>query len=123
MAFLRADLRPGVDIVLEAVRLDERLTGADLIITGEGQFDRSTVFNKAPVGVARLAHARGIPVIGVAGSLGEGYQQVLDHHIAAVFSLVNSPMTLQDAMSRTSELVANATEQIIRAVKVGRSLR
>ena len=75
MAILDAELKAGVDIVLDAVGLEERLDGADLVITGEGQIDASTVFNKAPVGVARLARQRGIPVFGLAGSLGEGYER------------------------------------------------
>jgi len=120
MAFLRAELRAGVDIVLEAVGLAEKLEGADLVITGEGQFDRSTVFDKAPVGVARLARERSIPVIGIAGSLGEGFQQVHDCGIDAVFSLVSGPMSLEDAMVDTRVLVEHATEEILRAMLAAR---
>ena len=72
MALLDAELRAGVDIVLDAVGLEGQLDGAHLVITGEGQIDASTVFNKAPVGVARLASQRGIPVIALSGSLGSG---------------------------------------------------
>ncbi len=116
MAFLKAELRPGVDIVLEAVDLEGKLPGADLVITGEGQIDRSTAFNKAPVGVARFAKKRGIPVIAIAGSLGEGFHQMHDLGIDAVFSLVNGPMPLADAMARTRELIAGVAEEIVRTV-------
>ena len=120
MAFANARLRLGADIVLEAVGLDEKLEGADLVIVGEGQFDRSTVFNKSPVAVAQRARQRGIPVIGIAGSLGEGYSEVHEQGIDAVFSLVNRPMTLEDAMANTARLVAELTEQVCRAMAAAR---
>ncbi len=123
MAFLNAELRAGVDIMLEAVELEKRLPGTDLVITGEGQIDRSTVFNKAPVGVARLAKKHGIPVFAIAGSLGEGYQQVHEHGIDAVFSLVNGPMSLDDAMGRTLDLLAGQAEEIALAVLAAKRIR
>ena len=116
MGFASARLRLGADIVLEAVQLDSKLAGADLVVVGEGQFDRSTVFNKSPVAVAQRAKRRGIPVIGIAGSLGAGYHEVHDHGIDAVFSLVSRPMTLKDAMADTARLVARATEEACRAM-------
>jgi uncharacterized damage-inducible protein DinB len=119
IAFVHADLRAGVDIVLDAVRLDDKLAGADLVITGEGQIDRSTVFNKAPVGVARRAKKRGIPVIAVAGSLGEGYEQTHELGIDAAFSLVSGPMSLDDAIGSSRKLIERAAEEAMRAALVG----
>ncbi len=116
MAFANAHLRLGADIVLEAVELESKLDGADLVIVGEGQFDRSTVFNKSPVAVAQRAKRLGIPVIGIAGSLGAGYHEVHEHGIDAVFSLVNRPMSLADAMADTARLVERATEEACRAI-------
>lgn len=122
MAFLNADLRNGIDIVLEAVGLEHALEGAHLVITGEGQIDHSTIFNKSPVGVARLAKQRDLPVIAVAGSLGEGFRETHDLGIDSAFSLVNGPMTLDDALAQTDELLANLGEQIVRTLTVGASL-
>jgi glycerate kinase len=116
MGFFDARLRLGADIVLEAVGLDKHLKDADLVIVGEGQFDRSTVFNKSPVAVAQRAKRRGTPVIGIAGSLGAGFREVHDHGIDAVFSLVNRPMSLKTAMEDTKRLVAIATEEACRAI-------
>ena len=118
MAFTDAQLRPGADIVIDALDLDTRLEGASLVIVGEGQTDRSTVFNKAPVAVAQRAKALGIPTIAISGSLGEGYQLVHEHGIDAAFSILDSCMTLEDAMSDTAELVTKATEQACRALRV-----
>jgi glycerate kinase len=118
MGFFDARLRLGADIVLEAVELEKHLVDADLVIVGEGQFDRSTVFNKSPVAVAQRAKRNGTPVIGIAGSLGAGYQEVHEHGIDAVFSLVNRPMSLKAAMEDTRRLVAIATEEACRAISL-----
>ncbi len=118
MAFTNARLRPGADIVIDALDLDARLEGASLVIVGEGQTDRSTIFHKAPVAVAQRAKVQGTPVIAISGSLGDGYQQVHEHGIDAAFSILDCCMTLEDAMADTAELVTKATEQACRAVQV-----
>ena len=114
MAFLGAQLRPGVDIVIEAARLEEKLQGADLVITGEGKLDRQTAFGKAPIGVARLAKKHSIPVVALAGSLGEGADELVKHGIDAVFSIVPGPVSLEEAMRRTGEFIVKVVEQITR---------
>ncbi len=118
MAFTDAQLRPGADIVIDALDLDTKLEGASLVIVGEGQTDRSTIFHKAPVAVAQKAKSAGVPVIAISGSLGDGYELVHEHGIDAAFSILDSCMTLEDAMSDTAELVTKATEQACRAVGV-----
>ena len=119
LAFLNATLRSGVDIVCDAVRLDDHLEGADLVLTGEGRLDASTVFNKAPIGVARRAKKRGLPVIAVVGSLGDGYEAVFDHGIDGVEATVAAPMTLSRAEKNAFALVAAATERALRVWRVG----
>lgn len=118
MAFTSARLRPGADIVIDALDVDSRLNGASLVIVGEGQTDRSTIFHKAPVAVAQRAKAQGIPVIAISGSLGDGYELVHEHGIDAAFSILDCCMTLEAAMAETAELVTKATEQACRAVGV-----
>ena len=119
IAFLGAQLMPGVDIVLETVGLEAMLEGADLVITGEGCLDHQTVYNKAPIGVAAMAGRRGVPVIAVAGSLGEGCTEVHDHGIDAAMAITCEPMGLDEASSRAGELVEAATEQALRFMRVG----
>ena len=122
MAFARAALRPGIDLVCEALDFDHHLEGADLVITGEGQVDASTAYNKAPVGVARRAKARRIPVVLLAGSLGPGYQDVYAHGIDSVVPIADRPMSLRESLARTQELLAAAAERTVRLVRVGGSL-
>ena len=119
IAFIEAELRAGVDIVLDAVGLDRHLEGADLVITGEGCMDHQTVYKKAPIGVAERAKARGIPVIAVSGSLGEGYGEVHRHGIEAAVAITSAPMTLAEASRRAADLTASSTEQAIRLMKLG----
>jgi glycerate kinase len=123
MAFAQAELKAGVDIVLDAVDLDSHLVGADLVITGEGQIDHSTIFNKSPVGVAARAAKHGIPVVAIAGGLGNGYREVHDKGIAAMFTLVSGPMSLDDAIADSESLLAGAAEEIVRTLMVGAKLR
>ncbi len=119
VAFLRGSLRPGVDIVLEAVGFREKLEGADLVLTGEGQMDFQTVFSKAPIGVAKLANDRGIPVVGISGSLGNDYHKVHEHGIDAAFAITSAPMTLEDASANAADLITSATEEVMRTLRAG----
>ena len=114
MVFLGAEIRSGIDLVCEVLGLDQRLEGADLVITGEGQIDGSTVYNKAPIGVARHAKALGIPVLAVAGSLGSGYEAVLKEGIDAVAPMVRGEVTVEEAMSNAYQVLAGATEEGLR---------
>lgn len=77
IAFLGATIRPGIDVIAEAVRLAERIRGADLVLTGEGRLDGQTAFGKTVAGVARIARTEGVPVIVVPGALGEGWESIL----------------------------------------------
>lgn len=119
MAFLDGSLRAGVDIVLDQVGLDDKLEGADLVITGEGQLDFQTVYSKAPIGVAWRARERGIPVVAVSGSLGQGFEDVHAEGIDAVASIVCAPMSLEEASTRGGELIADAVAEAMRFMKVG----
>ena len=123
MAFLGGSLRAGVDIVLDHVGLDEKLEGADLVITGEGQLDFQTVYNKAPIGVARRAKQRNIPVIAICGSLGRGFEDVHAEGIDAVASILSAPMTLDEASARAGELIADAVAEAMRFMQAGSGQR
>ena len=101
VAFLQGNLRPGVDIVIEAVNLEAIIKDADLVITGEGKIDQQTCFGKTPIGVAKIAKKHQKPVIAIAGSLAEGYSEVYAHGIDAVFSVVSAPMSLDEAYAAT----------------------
>ncbi|TDL76080.1 glycerate kinase [Peribacillus frigoritolerans] len=99
VAFLNGKLQSGIDLVLDVIKFENVLQGADLIITGEGRIDSQTVHGKAPVGVPKRAKLAGsVPVIAISGSIREGYEAVFDHGIDAVFSVVNRVVTLEDTL-------------------------
>jgi glycerate kinase len=113
-AFLGAGFRPGVEVVAELVGLAEKIEGADLVITGEGRCDVQTLRGKTPVGVARIAREQGVPVVILAGTLGEGYEVLYEHGIDAAFALVSGPMSLADACLQAPRLLRERARDIAR---------
>ena len=117
ITFLGARIEPGVEIVAEVVRLRERVRGADpstalradLVLTGEGRLDGQTGYGKTVAGVARIAAAEGVPVIVVAGTLGEGWERILESGVEGVELIVPRLGTLEEAMERPAEMLAAAT--------------
>jgi glycerate kinase len=113
-AFLGAKFRAGVEVVAELVGLDEAVRGADLVITGEGRFDAQTLRGKTPFGVARIAQRHNVPVIVIAGTLGDGYEQMYAHGVAAAFALPSGPMSLEQACSEAPRLLSERAADIAR---------
>lgn len=114
LAFLGAKLRRGIDLVFAAVQLEERMRGASLVFTAEGQIDYQTRFGKAPAGVAELAKKQGIPCIAIAGSVGKGIEELHETGISAVFTLCPGPISLQDAMNNGAEYIEQVAAQSLR---------
>ncbi len=119
MAFAGAKIQSGIDLVCEVLDFDSQLVGADLIITGEGRADRSTIFDKAPVGVARHAKAHGVPTVLLAGSLGEGHEELYDHGVASVLCISDGAMTFQQALGRTGKMLEGTAERALRLFLLG----
>lgn len=122
MAFMDAELKAGVDIVLDTVNLRDKLSSVDLVITGEGGMDFQTVYNKAPIGVARIASEYNIPTVAIAGLLGSNFKIVHEHGIRAATSIVNGPITLEEASNRAFELISDSVEESLRFISVGMGL-
>jgi len=116
-AFLGARLLPGMDIVSEAVGLEERLRGASLVLTGEGRIDGQTLFGKVVAGVAARAKALNVPVVAIVGEIAGG-GEVFGQGIDAVLSIVPGPISLERALSDGAELVSDATERALRLIMI-----
>ena len=117
LAFLRAELESGIDVVMEVTHFGDALNGAAAVFTGEGRVDAQTLQGKVINGVLKTSSARGIAVIVLAGSIEpEGYGLV-DHGAAAVLSMVDRPMTLAEAQERADELLSRASESAMRLLK------
>ena len=112
LAFLQATFRPGIEVVAELVGLEAALQGADLALTGEGRLDGQTLRGKTPAGVLRLARRHGVPVVAVAGSLGDGYEALYGQGLAAAFSLVPGPLSLEEALTQAEVLLERTARDI-----------
>lgn len=123
IAFLHTTLRPGAQIVLEAVHLEEHIRTADMVITAEGQLDSQTAYGKSVGAVAALAKRYELPVLALAGGLGQDYQAVYALGVDAVAVLPSGPMTLSYAMEHAAQLTSDATERALRLIRVGTQLK
>ena len=122
VSFLKGQLNSGIDIILETIDFENIISKADLIFTGEGRIDFQTSMGKAPVGIAKYAKKQNIPVIAIAGSIGQEAKEVNNHGIDSFFSIMNSPMTLSEAMDRNNSirLIEESIEQICRLLKISK---
>lgn len=98
LAYIGAALTPGIELILDAVGLEEELSGADVVVTGEGRLDFQTAMGKAPVGVARLAKKYNAKVIAFAGSVTKEATACNKEGIDAFFPILRSVCTLAEAM-------------------------
>ena len=114
VAFAGAALCPGVELVAEANHLDRRISEAALVLTGEGRLDGQTAHGKAPLGVARIASKHGVPVVALAGALGEGYKALNGLGIHAMMSISPGPISLAESMARAADLLSDASETVAR---------
>jgi glycerate 2-kinase len=115
IAFLGAELRPGIELVLELVGFDRAVAGADLVVTGEGKLDAQSLHGKAPVGVARAAGAHGVPVVALAGAV-----EVADRELrAAGFEEAHALAELEPDPERSMAEAAPLLERL--AERVGRA--
>jgi glycerate 2-kinase len=121
VAFLGARLRPGAEMVMEALHLDERLTGAQLVITGEGRIDSQTTrFGKGPAAVARHARNAGIPVVAIGGSVAD--ETELRLLFDGLEATVVEPGSLEDAIAQARPLLVRAATRLMWLVLTGRRL-
>jgi glycerate kinase len=122
VAFTGAKLQSGIDAVLTVAKFREKLEWADLVITGEGRIDGQTINGKVPVGVAKLAAEKNVPVIAIVGSIGTGAEEVYQHNIEAMESCIMAPGTVEDAMEHAKDNLLLATERIMRSITLGMKL-
>lgn len=112
-ALLGAELKPGIETVLDLADFDNKIKGADLVITGEGRADAQSLKGKAMYGVARRAAAQGVPVIAIAGCLGEGWEALIDCGIEKVIPLAGGSVTEKEAMEHAEELYYKAVSELL----------
>ena len=115
LAFVGAKLRRGAPLVIEAAALEQALEGAVAVVTGEGGVDRQTVFGKGPIEVALRARAADVPVALLAGTLGEGWESVLDEGISIVEE-IGTGLSIEQSMQDTPRLLRLAARRVMAKV-------
>ena len=121
--FLNGEMKSGIETVLDLIHFDERLEGVDLVVTGEGRTDWQSCFGKVMQGVGMHAKAKGIPVLGLSGSLGKNAMDICSCGISSLMTSVNAPMDVSEAMARAEELYYEAALRMFRFVKTGMDMR
>ncbi|UHA75870.1 glycerate kinase [Paenibacillus sp. 481] len=122
MAFLNAELKRGVGIVIEATQLQGYMQTADIVITGEGRIDGQTIYGKTPIGVAKTAKMYGLPVIGIAGSISSDSAVVHEHGIDMLFTIVPGVCTLNDALAAAADNMERTARNIAQVIACGMKL-
>lgn len=117
-AFFGAQLRPGIEVVLDLVRFDALLDGCDLVITGEGRMDSQSLGGKVPVGVARRARQKGVPVVAIVGVVGADIEPVYDEGITAVFPTNREALPFDQIRHRGAEDYRRALTDLLRYTKI-----
>ena len=122
LSFLRAELRSGIETVLDLIEFDKKLEGVSRVVTGEGRADWQSAFGKVMQGVGRRCLRQGVPAVAIVGSMGDGAEQIFDYGIESMITTVNGVMPLEEALERAEELYLGAARRLFRMLRAARSL-
>lgn len=122
MVFFGGEMKSGIETVLDLIDFDRRLEGVDLVVTGEGRTDWQSCFGKVMQGVGLRAKAKGVPAVGLSGSLGRDADHIFDYGIESLMTTVDGPMPLEEALGRAEELYYLGAVRMFRFIKAGMAL-
>ena len=123
LAFFDAKLRRGIETVLDTVRFEERISGADFVVTGEGRIDGQSLRGKVVIGVARRAKAAGVPVVAIVGDVADDIGGVYDVGVTAVFSTNRQAIPVSEAKKRSERDYRMTVQNIVRLLLAARDFR
>lgn len=116
IGLLNARMQPGIDLILSYSDFEEKLQECDLVITGEGQTDRQTIFGKVPMGILNKAKKYDKPVIILSGALGLEYQKLYDEGFIGIYSIADRAMSFQQALEQADVKLENASYSLMRTI-------
>lgn len=122
IAFTGGTLKRGIELVVEATKLESHMAGADLALTGEGRVDFQTAFGKTPSGVAAAARKYGVPVVAIGGGLSEDARGVFAYGIDGLAAATVNPMDLETAIRKSRQNLQDAAERVARLIVIGQRL-
>ena len=123
MAFCGAELKPGIEMVLDILDFDSHLQDVDLVVTGEGRIDGQSAKGKVPAGVAKRAKKLNKPLVAVAGGVGEGAEGLYSIGTDLILPIVDGPMELRQAMNEVDILLERTGERLARIITLNKKLK
>ena len=117
--FLNAELKSGIETVLDLIEFDSHLNGVSMVVTGEGKLDWQSCFGKVVQGVGKRCRKHGVPAVALVGSMGEGAEQIYDYGIDSVMTTVNAVSELEDVLNNAEILYYSAAKRMFRLMKIG----
>ena len=117
--FLHAEMKSGIETVLDLIDFDARLEGVDLVVTGEGRTDWQSCFGKVMQGVGDRSAKHQVPVAALCGGLGPDYEKIYAHGIRSIMTTVDGPMPLKEALDNASELYYKGAIRMFRFLQTG----
>lgn len=117
--FLKANLKSGIETVLDLIHFDEMLEGVDVVVTGEGRIDWQSAFGKVPSGIGMRCKNKGIPAVAIVGGMGKGAEKIYEFGVESILPTINGAMDIEEALERAEELYQAAAERMFRFLKVG----
>lgn len=121
--FLNANMKSGIETVLDLIDFDTLLTDVDLVITGEGRMDWQSAFGKVPSGIGMRCRAKGIPAIAIVGGMGDGADKIYEFGIDSIIPTINGAMPIEEALERAEELYRGAAARTFRLLRAGMTLK
>ncbi len=115
LAFFNANLRSGIDLIIEILNLENYISNADIVFTGEGKIDHQTLYGKTVSGIASIGKKHNVPVIAITGKIGDNIEDLYGQGVSAIFSIVNKPMSLEESIINADPLIQSCVENILRA--------
>lgn len=123
LAFFNAQLKPGIETVLDLINFDERIQDADLVITGEGRMDWQSSFGKVPSGVGKRCLKANVKAVAIVGGLLKGYEEIYNQGICSIATTVNGIMKIDEAIENAEALYQDAAYRLLSAIKCGMDLK
>lgn len=121
--FLHAELKSGIETVLDLIDFDALLDGTDLVVTGEGRIDWQSAFGKVPSGIGMRCKKKGVPAVAIVGGMGDGAEKIYEFGVESIVSTINGAMDISEALERAEELYAGAADRLFRMVRVGMQMK
>lgn len=120
--FLNANLKSGIETVLDLMNFNDLLDGVSLVVTGEGRIDWQSAFGKVPSGIGMRCKAKNIPAVALVGGMGDGAEKIYEFGIDSIIPTINGAMDISEALERSEELYENAADRMFRMLKAGTML-